>query len=91
MKVWSVDVARRPDINGPWRVWRRKAVRLAVCMRAALTEHSKAYPRTVDYGFPYDAGDAKCVLTHKKSGIPGGATHLVHALIYVFIVVKFTF
>ena len=25
-----MDVMRRPDINGPWRVWRRKTVRLAI-------------------------------------------------------------
>ena len=32
-----MDVARRPDINGPWRVWRRKAVRLAVSLLLVLS------------------------------------------------------
>ena len=32
-----MDVMRRPDINGPWRVWRRKAVRLAVSLLLVLS------------------------------------------------------
>ena len=32
-----MDVMRRPDINGPWRVWRRKTVRLAVSLLLVLS------------------------------------------------------
>ena len=31
-----MDVMRRPDINGPWRVW-RKTVRLAVSLLLVLS------------------------------------------------------